>query len=516
MPQIHPTLLVILDGFGINPDETSNGIAIAGTPKLDAWFDRYPHTQLQTSGRAVGLPEGQMGNSEVGHMTIGSGSIIRQYLVRIDDAIADGSLYLNTTLNAAINAAPPGGNVHLLGMVSDGGVHSHIDHLLALVQMVGKAGRIPVVHMITDGRDTAPKCAQDYLPPLETALAAAGGRIAVVSGRYYAMDRDQRWERTELAFRALVNGAGRTAATAREAIDDAHARDESDEFIVPTVIGAATPISADDPVIFFNFRNDRTRQMTAALSQRTFDAFDRGDFQPVVVTCLTEYDPAFKLPVAFEKEVPQTTLAEIISNAGLKQFHCAETEKYAHVTFFLNGGHEAPVPGEVRVMIPSPRVATYDLQPEMSAHEVTDACIAAIESGDYAFIVVNYANCDMVGHTAVREAILKAVRTVDDEVSRLLDSAVAHGFSALISADHGNCEEMVDPVTNNPQTQHTLFPVPCLVVDDRPWTLRDGGGLANIAPTILELMGLEIPTTMTGESLLVAAGQPEATRTGVV
>ncbi len=514
MPHIHPTLLVILDGFGLNPSQENNGIAIAGTPKLDAWFANYPHTQLQTSGRAVGLPDGQMGNSEVGHMTIGSGTIIRQYLVRIDDAIADGSFAQNAALMSAAESAAPGGHVHLIGMVSDGGVHSHLTHLIALVKMVGAAGRTPIVHMITDGRDTAPKCAQTFLPPLEEALAAAGGRIAVVSGRYYAMDRDKRWERTELAFRAIVGGEGRTAASAREAIDYAHAQDESDEFIVPTVIGEATPIRGGDPVIYFNFRNDRTRQLTAALSQPQFDGFDRGEFQPVTVTCMTEYDPAFGLPVAFGKEVVKTTLADIISRAGLKQFHCAETEKYAHVTFFLNGGQETPVPGEERAMIPSPKVATYDLQPEMSASAVTDACIQAIESGEYAFVVVNYANGDMVGHTAVREAILKAVRTLDDEVNRLLESAKAHGFSVLLSADHGNCEEMVDPETGNPQTQHSLFPVPCLVVDERAWQLRDGGGLSNIAPTVLELMGLERPAAMSGESLLVAVDAPEAARAG--
>ncbi|GAB4351918.1 MAG: 2,3-bisphosphoglycerate-independent phosphoglycerate mutase [Gammaproteobacteria bacterium] len=508
MPDIQPTMLVILDGFGINPSVENNGIAIAGTPKLDAYFDRYPHTQLKTSGRAVGLPEGQMGNSEVGHMTIGAGTIIRQYLVRIDDAIADGSFFENAALKSAIESASNGGNVHLIGMVSDGGVHSHLNHLLALVEMAGRLGRRPVVHMITDGRDTAPKCAQEFLPPLESALERVGGRIAVVSGRYYAMDRDRRWERTEQAFRAMVFGEGRRARSAFEAIDYAHANDETDEFIRPTVIGEPSPIRPGDPVIFFNFRNDRTRQLTAALSQRAFDGFDRGDFEPVVVTCMTEYDPGFGLPVAFGKEEPETVLAEVVSRAGLKQFHCAETEKYAHVTFFLNGGREEPFPGEDRVMIPSPRVATYDLKPEMSAHEVTDACIRAIESGEYAFIVVNYANGDMVGHTAVREAILKAVRTLDDEVSRLLDCAVAHNVSVVLSADHGNCEEMVDPVTGAPQTQHSMFPVPCLIVDERRWRLRDGGGLANLAPTVLQLMGLPKPEAMTADSLLTPDSQP--------
>jgi len=510
MHDVQPTMLVILDGFGINPSRENNGIAEAGTPKLDAYFDKYPHTQILTSGRSVGLPEGQMGNSEVGHMTIGAGAIIRQYLVRIDDAITDGSFAKNDALISAVKSTAQGGVVHLIGMVSDGGVHSHLNHLIALVEMVGGQGRTPIVHMITDGRDTAPQCAQDFLPPLEAALEKAEGRIALVSGRYFAMDRDQRWERNEQAFRAMVYGEGRPARSAREAIDFAHSLDESDEFIQPTVIGEPTTIGAGDPVIFFNFRNDRTRQITAALSQQTFDGFDRGDFEPVTVTCMTEYDPAFGLPVAFAKEEPQTVLANIISEAELKQFHCAETEKYAHVTFFLNGGKEAPVRGEERVMIPSPKVATYDLKPEMSAHEVTDACIAAIESGEYAFIVINYANGDMVGHTAVREAILKAVRTLDNEVSRLLDCAVNNGVSVLLSADHGNCEEMVDPVTGAPQTQHSTFPVPCLVVDERKWQLRDDGGLANLAPTVLQLMGLDKPDAMTGESLLISTDTPNA------
>ncbi len=510
MPNIQPTMLIILDGFGINPSKENNGIAEAGTPKLDAYFDKYPHTQILTSGRSVGLPEGQMGNSEVGHITIGAGAIIRQYLVRIDDAVADGSFAENEALESAVKSTEQGKPIHLIGMVSDGGVHSHLNHLIALIEMVGDLGRTPVVHMITDGRDTAPKCAQNFLPPLEAALEDAGGRIAVVSGRYYAMDRDQRWERNEQAFRAMVFGEGRPAHSAHEAIDFAHSLDESDEFIQPTVVGEPTTINPGDPVIFFNFRNDRTRQITAALSQPEFNGFDRGDFEPVTVTCMTEYDPAFGLPVAFEKEVPQTVLANIISEAGLKQFHCAETEKYAHVTFFINGGKEEPVEGEDRVMIPSPKVATYDLKPEMSAHEVTDACIEAIQSGEYAFIVVNYANGDMVGHTAVREAILKAVHTLDDEVSRLLECAVNNGVSVLLSADHGNCEEMVDPVTGAPQTQHSTFPVPCLVVDERDWQLRDDGGLSNLAPTILELMGLEKPAAMTGESLLIPTDKPDA------
>ncbi len=512
MKKVRSTMLVILDGFGVNPSPEHNAIALAGTPRLDAYFERCPHTTLDPTGRAVGLPEGQMGNSEVGHMTIGAGAIVRQHLVRIDDAIADGSLFTNSALVGAIDSAPPGAPVHLLGMVSDGGVHSHISHLLALVRMVGEAGRVPLVHFIGDGRDTAPSCAQDYLPALESALAAAGGRIATVSGRYYTMDRDRRWERTERAWRLLVHGEGLQAPSARAAIDQAHARGESDEFIQPTVIGEGARVGPGEALIFFNFRNDRTRQITAALSQRTFPGFERGDFRPAAVTCMTEYDAAFGLPVAFSQEAPRSVLGEIVSRAGLRQFRCAETEKYAHVTFFINGGREEPFPGEDRVMVPSPKVATYDLCPEMSAREVTDACIEALESDRYALMVVNYANGDMVGHTAVREAILAAVRTLDEQVGRLLDSAVAHGWSVLLSADHGNCEEMADPESGSPQTQHSTFPVPCLVVDERRWRLRAGGGLADIAPTVLELMGLEPPESMTGRSLLEAEAPAASAR----
>ncbi|ROR32753.1 2,3-bisphosphoglycerate-independent phosphoglycerate mutase [Inmirania thermothiophila] len=503
-------ILVILDGFGVNPSRVNNGIAEARTPRLDAYFARNPHTLLEASGRAVGLPDGQMGNSEVGHLTLGCGTVVRQYLVRIDDAIDDGSFFANPVLAAAMEAGRARGRVHLLGMVSDGGVHSHIRHLLALIELAHRHRVAPVVHMITDGRDTPPRSAAGYLPALEAALAHAGGVIATVSGRYYAMDRDRRWERTRRAFDALVHGEGRRAPDARTAIEQAYAADEGDEFIAPTVIEGTPRIEADDAVIFFNFRNDRTRQLTAALAREDFDAFDRGGFEPVTVTCMTVYDPAFHLPVAFEPEKPQTTLGEVISNAGLRQFRCAETEKYAHVTFFFNGGREEPYPGEDRVMVPSPKVATYDLKPEMSAPEVADEVVKALRSGDYAFILVNFANGDMVGHTAVREAIIKAVETLDREVGRVLDAAREAGYAAVLTADHGNCEEMVDPVTGTAQTQHTVYPVPCLVVDERPWRLTTGAGLSAVAPTVLQLMGLRQPEAMKGRSLLLGPAAPEA------
>jgi 2,3-bisphosphoglycerate-independent phosphoglycerate mutase len=363
----------------------------------------------------------------------------------------------------------------------------------------------PVLHMITDGRDTPPRSALTYLPPLESALQEAGGDIATVSGRYYAMDRDNRWDRTERAWQTLVHGAGKSAANARTAIEAAYADGKGDEFILPTAIKNGARIQSGDQVIFFNFRKDRTRQITEALSQQHFDRFAREGFTPATVTCMTEYDKQYRMPYAFDQDRPHTTLAEVISTAGLKQFHCAETEKYPHVTYFLNGGRNEPFPGEDRVIVPSPKVATYDLQPEMSAPEVADAVIEAIESGEYAFVVVNFANGDMVGHSGLREAILQCVQAMDREVGRVIDSAVEHGYSVMLSADHGNCEEYVDPVTGEPHTQHTVYPVPCLVLDEANWQLSIGAGLSSIAPTVLQLMGLPVPKAMTGRSLLLKA-----------
>ena len=503
-PPRRPTLLIIMDGVGVNPGKLNNAYYDAATPRLDACLSHHPHTLIEASGRAVGLPEGQMGNSEVGHLTLGCGSIIRQDLVRIDDAIAEGGLEDNAALNAALDAARQAGRpLHLVGLVSDGGVHSHTRHLHALVRLCTQQGVKPVVHMITDGRDTAPKSAPRYLPELESLLKAAGGGIATVSGRYYAMDRDRRWERTQLAFNALVHGQGEKAGSAAAAIEAAYRAGETDEFIRPRVVDRHGLIRSGDPVLFFNFRNDRPRQLTAALSQADFDAFDRGAFEPVTVTCLTLYDDRFDLPVAFPPERPQMTLARLLSDRGLGQFHCAETEKYAHVTFFFNGGREAPFPGEDHAMIPSPKVATYDLQPEMSAPQVADAVIEAMGSGKYAFILVNFANGDMVGHTAVYEAVVAAVEAVDTQVGRLLDAAAETGYSVVLTADHGNCEELIDPATGEPHTQHSTYPVPCTVIDRSQWRLRTGGGLSDIAPTVLQLMGLEQPEEMTGRSLLL-------------
>ena len=501
-----PVVLIILDGFGINPSRVNNAVLQANTPNLDSYFSRYAHTSLIASGHAVGLPDGQMGNSEVGHLTLGCGSIVRQDLVKINDAIESGEFFNNRTLNRAIDiAATSGKPLHLMGLVSDGGVHSHEDHILALIKLCKARGAKPLLHMITDGRDTPPQSSIHYLEAVEPALIDAGGAVATIMGRYYAMDRDKRWERTELAWRAYVLGKGRTARSAQAAIESAYAMGENDEFIKPVVLPAAKPMQAGDQVIFFNFRKDRPKQMVSALGMEDFNGFDRGDNPRPDITCMMRYDKRFPLPYAFEPEKPNITLGQVISEAGLKQFHCAETEKYAHVTYFFNGGRSDPYSGETQLLIPSPRVATYDLKPEMSAHEVADAVVDAIHSDQYAFILVNFANGDMVGHTAVAPAVIKAVETLDEVLGKVLKAAVAKDYSAIVTADHGNCEEMIDPTSDAPQTQHTAYPVPCLLLDETTWQLSCGGGLANIAPTVLDLMGLEKPHSMTAKSLLLKA-----------
>ncbi len=499
-----PVILIILDGFGLNPAKAHNAVALAKTPNFDRYFATHPHTTLQASGRAVGLPDGQMGNSEVGHMTLGSGCRVRQDLVLIDDAIADRSFFENAALCAAVDRAVERQRpVHLVGLVSDGGVHSHVNHLLALIKLCRRRGAKPMVHMITDGRDTPPRSASQYLGALDHALESADGRIATVIGRYYAMDRDNRWERTERAWRVLVQGQGQRAASAQEAIQQAYARGENDEFIQPSWIEGGTKIEDGDSVIFFNFRKDRPRQLVRALWQPDFDGFDRGVFRGAAVTCMMEYDSWFGLPFAFDHETPRITLGEVFNKAGIPHFHCAETEKYPHVTFFFNGGRSEPWPEEERKLIPSPKVATYDLKPEMSAPEVAEAAIQALRTRAYPFIVVNFANGDMVGHTAVRPAVIQAVEALDREVGRVLDAAVAGNYSVILTADHGNCDEMVDPITGEPHTQHTLYPVPCLVIDEIPWRLSIGAGIERIAPTVLNLLGLPKPAEMQGESLLL-------------
>lgn len=503
-PPRRPVILIILDGFGVSPSNLNNAVAQAQTPQLDKCFSRHTHTVLQASGNAVGLPDGQMGNSEVGHLTMGCGTLIQQDLVRIDAAINDTSFFENPALTEAVDQARNSQRpLHLAGLVSDGGVHSDIAHLLALIELCRRNGVRPVLHMFTDGRDTAPCSALYYLDQVEPALASAGGAIASVSGRYFAMDRNNSWDRIEKAWRVVALAQGDNAESARSVIEAAYGAAKTDEFIEPTVINGGEPILWGDPLVFFNFRKDRARQFTSALFKQDFTHFDRGDFSPVNVTCMTEYDEWYRLPFAFKQDRPKTTMAEAISRAGLNQFHCAETEKYAHVTYFLNGGKGDAFAGEERVIIDSPDVATYDLQPEMNADKVADAVIEAIRSDDYAFIVVNFANGDMVGHSGIPEAAIKAVEALDREVGRLLDVADEANWSVVLTADHGNCEQMIDPVSGEPHTQHTVYPVPCLIIDETPWQLAVGAGLSSIAPTVLHLLGLPIPDAMTGRSLLL-------------
>ncbi|HEY5604724.1 MAG TPA: 2,3-bisphosphoglycerate-independent phosphoglycerate mutase [Gammaproteobacteria bacterium] len=504
-----PVLLIIFDGFGLNPNRLHNGWALARTPHLDDYFASNPHTALQASGLAVGLPDGQFGNSEVGHLTLGSGRILEQELLRVSSAIQRGSVVNNPSWQALVKETK---QVHLIGLVSDGGVHSHIDHLSGLLSLLKDTGVAPVIHMITDGRDTAPRAALKYLTSLERRLAELGaGKIATVSGRYFAMDRAMHWERTRKAWSAMVLGEGLHAGSAREAIEVAYDRDEGDEFIQPTVIGSPPipVIGPDEPVFFFNFRSDRMRQLAAAMGLEGFPYFAR-DMAPRRVVCMTEYNAQFPFPVIFPPQQPDNVLAEVISNAGLKQFHCAEREKYPHVTYFFNGGREKPFEGEDREIVPSPDVATYDLQPEMSAPQVADNIIQAIELARYDFILVNFANGDMVGHTAIREAIIEAVETLDRESHRVIQAALQRNYYVMLTADHGNCDEMIDPATGEPHTQHTVYPVPFLLLGERTAQLGIGRGLSDVAPTVLDLLQLPQPPAMTGRSLILrSASGPE-------
>ncbi|MGC8592143.1 2,3-bisphosphoglycerate-independent phosphoglycerate mutase [Acidithiobacillus sp.] len=501
-----PVLLVIFDGFGLNPNRAYSGWAQARTPHLDHYFASHPHTALQASGRAVGLPDGQFGNSEVGHLTLGSGRILKQDLVRISDSLEDGSFGRLPAWQKILQGSQ---RLHLLGMISDGGVHSHIDHLLAILPLVTAAGVEPVVHMITDGRDTAPQCADGFARQVEDLLRKLGkGFIASVCGRYYAMDRAGYWERTQKAWAAYMRGDGLHAGNAVAAIQEAWKRGEGDEFIQPTLIGdpERARIGPNEPVFFFNFRSDRMRQLSAAIAMPDFTHFDRGTAGPRRALCMTAYNDEYPFPVLFPTEFPYRVLAEVVSDAGLRQFHCAETEKYAHVTYFFNGGREEPFPGEDREIIPSPKVATYDLQPEMSAPQVADRIISAVESGLYAFVLVNFANGDMVGHTAKIPAIIRAVETLDLQFHRVVQAALARGFRIILTADHGNCDEMVDPVTGEPHTQHTVYPVPFLLIGEAGARLGIGRGAADVAPTVLDLMGIAQPEQMTGRSILLKKG----------
>ncbi|MCK5913059.1 MAG: 2,3-bisphosphoglycerate-independent phosphoglycerate mutase, partial [Desulfuromusa sp.] len=486
----------------------NNAACQANTPVLDRLRQEFPISRLSASGQDVGLPDGQMGNSEVGHLNIGAGRIVYQDLSRISLAIEDGSFFENQALKRVCERlVVSGGKLHLLGLLSDGGVHSHNTHLYALVQLAQKIGVKDVcIHAFLDGRDTPPKSADNYLQQLENELKKIGlGRIATITGRYWAMDRDNRWERVEKAYQALTEGVGQSSDSSAAAITTAYSADQTDEFVEPWIVGQSGTIGDGDGVIFFNFRADRAREITRALALRDFSGFSR-KHQPQLVdyVCLTEYDESFDLPVAFPSETYPDILAEVVSSAGLKQLRIAETEKYAHVTFFFNGGVERPWPGEDRVLVPSPReVATYDQKPSMSAVEVTNEVIRRVETNDYQLIILNFANCDMVGHTGILTAAIEAMETVDSCLGRVVEAVTRVGGKLLITADHGNCEQMVDE-SGRPHTAHTTNPVQFIFVDpdQKNQAVRDGI-LADLAPTILELLALQKPAAMTGKSLLI-------------
>jgi 2,3-bisphosphoglycerate-independent phosphoglycerate mutase len=510
MSRPRPVCLIILDGFGVAPEGSDNAIALARTPGYDSYLRDCPQTTLAAAGLDVGLPDGQMGNSEVGHLNIGAGRVVYQELTRIDRAIEDGSFFENPVLVEAVeNAKADGRALHLMGLLSDGGVHSKNTHLYSLLRLAKARGLESVfVHCFLDGRDTPPQSALNYIEALELKMREIGvGQIATVCGRYYAMDRDRRWDRVKLAYDALVYGHGAAAPTAEAAVEQSYSADENDEFVKPTVISVVAEndngrINNGDSVIFFNFRADRARELTEALITPDFRDFDRGPGPPKVdFVCLTQYEKSFDSAVAFKPENIKNTLAEVVAANGLKQLHIAETEKYAHVTFFFNGGIEEPVPGEDRVLVPSPKVATYDTIPEMSAFEVADKTVTAIKSGKYDFIVINFANADMVGHTGYLDAAVKALEAVDQAVRRVVDAALEQGGVALITADHGNAEHMRGP-NGDPWTAHTTSRVPLVLVGGAGVRLKNGARLADIAPTVLSLLDLPVPAEMTGENLL--------------
>ncbi len=504
------TMLLILDGFGKRSAVHGNAILQAKTPNLDRLFSSFPHTLLGASGEDVGLPEGQMGNSEVGHLNIGAGRIVYQELTKISKAIKEGAFQKNKAILSAIGYALKNHSaLHILGLLSDGGVHSHINHLFALLDLAKEKGLSAVyVHCLLDGRDVPPRCAGRYLASLEAYMQEIGiGKIATIGGRYYGMDRDNRWEREELAYDAFTLGTGETAANAQEALAAAYARDENDEFVKPTVLfeegHPVATVNDNDSVIFFNFRPDRARQITRAFVDPTFTGFSRKkECKNLRYICFTQYDAQMpNVRVAFPPQSLKNTLGEYLSDLDLRQLRIAETEKYAHVTFFFNGGIEAPNKGEDRILIPSPKVATYDLQPEMSAFEVTRRVLEQIESQTYDVIILNFANCDMVGHSGKMEAAVKAVETVDACVGEIADALRNNHGQMLLTADHGNADYMLDD-EENVITSHSLSPVPLLIMSEKTIELKENGVLADLSPTLLDLMGLNKPEEMTGNSLL--------------
>lgn len=501
-----PVVLLILDGFGYSESSESNAIKAAKTPAWDALLMSCPHTLIGCSGASVGLPDGQMGNSEVGHVHLGAGRLMPQDFTRINNEIENGEFYRNRVLCDAVDSAiDAGGALHLLGLLSPGGVHSHEEHIAAMVELAARRGMKKIyLHAFLDGRDTPPKSAEGALRKMEVKFAELGcGRVASLIGRFYAMDRDNRWERVESAYDLLLSGTAMfEAGTALEGLQQAYDRGETDEFVKPTIVGGSASINSGDAVVFMNFRSDRARELTRALNEPGFDGFERKKIaQLSAFVTLTEYQQDFGYPVAYAPMSVKNGLGEYLSNQGKKQLRIAETEKYAHVTFFFNGGVDAPFEGEERVLIPSPNVKTYDLQPEMSAPQVTEKIVEAIESGHFDVIISNYANCDMVGHTGDFCAAVKAVEAVDQALSKIVEALRKVGGELLVTADHGNVEQMKDPETGQPFTAHTVSPVPLLYFG-REGGLYEGGSLIDIAPTVLDVLGLEKPEEMAGRSLI--------------
>jgi 2,3-bisphosphoglycerate-independent phosphoglycerate mutase len=508
-----PVVLVVLDGWGYRAEREGNAIALASTPTWDTLSSRFPMTLLDASGLAVGLPKGQIGNSEVGHLNLGAGRVVAQDLVRISEAIKDGSFFENRVFKQIItDAIAKKKQVHLVGLIGSGGVHAIDTHLLASVEMCARLGTQPAIHAMLDGRDTMPRSGHGYMRDL-IEKTRGKARVASVGGRYFGMDRDNRWDRTEKWYRVTVDGVGPTVTDPLEAIQAAYNRNETDEFVTPTVIVGAdgkpvAPMRDGDAVICFNFRSDRMRQIIRALTQPDFKGFEVHDRPRLSVATMTMYDETFEVPVAFPPISMANIVGEVVSKAGMTMLRTAETEKYAHVTYFFNGRIETPFPGEERVLVPSQKVATYDLMPEMSAPGVTDVLTAAITRGAHDFILCNFANGDMVGHTGSLPATISAVETVDKCMARVLKAAQDSGARLLVTADHGNCELMIDPETGGPHTAHTTSPVPFIVVDERGASpLRKHGALCDVGPTVMRLLGLELPAEMTGTDLREGGGR---------
>ena len=504
------TVLLILDGYGERKEKEGNAIALANTPVMDKLKKEFPYVEGQASGLFVGLPDGQMGNSEVGHMNMGAGRIVYQELTRITKAIEDGDFFENKALKEAVeHCKKENSALHFMGLVSSGGVHSHIGHIYGLLELAKRAGLKKVyLHAFLDGRDTPPDSGKSFLMDVEKKMRELGvGEIATISGRYYAMDRDKNYDRVEKAYRAMVDGTGEKASSVEEAIDASYAKKVYDEFVLPTVIekdGTVHTVSDGDAMIFFNFRPDRAREICHAFCDDEFNFFNRGARKKVFFVCFTDYDPTIpNKRVAFEKEEIHNTLGEVVSNLGKNQLRIAETEKYAHVTFFFNGGKEEPYKNEDRILVPSPKeVPTYDLKPEMSCYTVTEKLTEAIRSGKYDLVVANFANPDMVGHTGVLSAAIKAIEVVDECMGKVVDAVESMHGNLFILADHGNADIMIDEKTGEPYTAHTTNPVPFILVSEEKHKLREGGCLADVAPTLLELMGIPQPKEMTGKSLL--------------